>query len=109
MSMRVLILTFLALGVSGCGKQRQSTPGPNSAAANESPASTESNGLSAAQTAAQLSELTQAVRKYAAEQRRVPQNLEELVAKGYVSQIPFAPTGKQYVINKNLQVTLVGR
>ncbi len=64
---------------------------------------------SEAQIAATLGELTQAVRKYGAEQRSVPKTLEELVAKGYLSRIPPAPAGKGFAIDKNLQVYLVNR
>jgi hypothetical protein len=59
-----------------------------------------------ARTASLLGELTQAVRKYGVEKRRVPKTLEELVASGYLSQIPQAPAGKKFAINKNLQVYL---
>ena len=53
-----------------------------------------------------LAELTQAVRKYAAEQRRAPTTLEELVPGGYLSRVPEAPTGKHFAIDKKLQVYL---
>jgi hypothetical protein len=56
-----------------------------------------------------LGELTQAVRKYGVEQRRVPKDLEELSAQGYLRQIPSPPCGKKFVITKNLQVELVDR
>ena len=61
------------------------------------------------QTEALLKELTQAVRKFSVEQRRVPKNLEELVANGYLPGVPSAPAGKQFAIDKSLQVTLVKR
>jgi hypothetical protein len=51
-------------------------------------------------------ELTQAVRKFGAEQRRVPKTLEEVAAGGYLSRIPQAPAGKKFAIDKNLQVYL---
>ncbi|PYI84468.1 MAG: hypothetical protein DME26_13230 [Verrucomicrobia bacterium] len=65
-----------------------------------------SAGAEEAQIAAVLNELTQAVRKYGVEQRRVPKTLEELVAKGYLSRVPEAPAGKKFAINKDLQVYL---
>ncbi|HEV8542042.1 MAG TPA: hypothetical protein VGR78_06605 [Verrucomicrobiae bacterium] len=55
---------------------------------------------------ARLNELTQAVRRFGAEQQRRPQSLQELVDKGYLSSIPAAPAGKKFVINKNLAVVL---
>lgn len=58
--------------------------------------------------AATLGALTQAVRKYSAEKQRVPGNLNELVAAGYLKSIPAAPPGKSFVINpKRVEVILV--
>jgi hypothetical protein len=52
-----------------------------------------------------LAELTQNVRKYSAEQRRVPQSLNELVAAGYLKEVPAAPAGKAFFIDtKGLKV-----
>ncbi|MBI2949784.1 MAG: hypothetical protein HYY23_19305 [Verrucomicrobia bacterium] len=62
--------------------------------------------MNEAQIAAVLNELTQAVRKYSVEQRRVPKSLEEVVASGYWGRIPQAPSGKRFAIDKNLQVYL---
>lgn len=56
-----------------------------------------------------LAELTQAVRKFAVEQRAAPTTLDELVAKGYLDRIPPAAKGKRYAINKNLQVYLANQ
>lgn len=56
--------------------------------------------------AATLAELTQSVRKFAAEQRQAPKTLDELVAKGYLERIPAAPKGKEYAINQRLEVYL---
>jgi len=57
--------------------------------------------------AAVLGELTQVVRKFSVENRRVPKNLEELVANGYLTRVPQAPAGKKFAISKELQVQLV--
>lgn len=62
-----------------------------------------------AQVAATLKDLTQLVRKYSVEQRQAPKNLDELVAKGYLSQVPEAPAGKKFAIDKNLQVYVSDR
>jgi hypothetical protein len=37
----------------------------------------------------------------------VPKTLEELVAAGYLSQVPQPPPGKRFAIDKKLQVNLV--
>jgi hypothetical protein len=60
-------------------------------------------------TTSVLSELTQAVRKYAAEQKKVPASLDELVANNYLPSIPEAPAGKKFAIDKKLQVYLADK
>ena len=71
---------------------------------------TATNAISSGETpqpdfAAVLAELTQALRKYSAEQRRVPDSLSELVSAGYLQQLPAAPPGKAFVIDtKQLKV-----
>ena len=105
----------------GCGKQPAASPSatePPPAQAASSPTTPRPEPAAAAaatapadptQTTALLGELTQAVRKYSVEQRRVPKDLEELSAQGYLRQVPSAPSGKKFVITKNLQVQLVNR
>jgi len=58
------------------------------------------------QVAATLAELTQTVRKYGAEKQRVPKDLNELVAAGYLPGVPAAPVGKKFAINKQMEVYL---
>jgi hypothetical protein len=53
-----------------------------------------------------LAALTQAVRKFGLEQRRVPKNLEEVAVAGYLTAVPPAPPGKRFAIDKQMQVTL---
>jgi len=53
-----------------------------------------------------LETLTQAVRKYAAEMRVAPKSLDDVVAAGYLAQMPEAPPGKKFVIDDNLRVQL---
>ena len=115
---RILTAWLLALGV-GCGKQAASSAPPAEPMANPTAPTAESASAvprvessaaaDEAQTAAVLNELTQAVRKYSVEQRRVPKTLEEVLAKGYLSRVPPAPAGKRFAIDKNLQVDLVNR
>ncbi len=88
---RVLI-AFLVLVLVGCGKSP--------------PPSAPTGAADQAQLDLALGELTQAVRKYAAEQRRAPAALDELVTNGYLAAIPTAPAGKKFAINTQLQVYL---
>ncbi len=55
-----------------------------------------------------LDQLTQVLRKYSVENRRVPKSLDEVVAAGYLKEMPPAPAGKKFTIEpKKLQVVLV--
>jgi len=54
-----------------------------------------------------LAELTQALRRCSAEKREVPASLEALVSGGYIPQVPQAPAGKAFVVDrKNVRVIL---
>lgn len=95
----ILIFASVFLWV-GCGNN---PPEPTS------PVPAQSSGASApsadAGLANLLAELTFAVRKFGAEQRRVPASLNELVAAGYLKTVPQAPAGKKFVIDtKELKV-----
>ena len=117
MPARFLVICLAALWV-GCGKQPASSPYPAEPKTDpaghpaDAPAAATQTEPSArapddAQMAAILDELTQAVRKYSVERQIVPKNLEELVAKGYLTHVPQAPAGKKFVISKELQVQLL--
>src|SRR5262245_61331940 len=118
MSARLLMACLLATWI-GCGKRPTSSPPPPEPAAARDVAPTNpSTGENApaamtpvdeAEIAAVLNGLTQAVRKYSVEQRRVPKTLEEVAANGYLSRVPQAPAGKKFAINKDLQVYLANR
>ena len=59
---------------------------------------------------AMLDKLTQVLRRFSVEHRKVPQALSELVAAGYLTAIPAVPAGKQFSIDKKtLQVVLSNR
>ena len=58
--------------------------------------------------AAALAELTQALRKYSFEHQRLPKSFSEVVAAGYVKDMPPAPAGRRFEIDpKTVQVVLV--
>jgi hypothetical protein len=109
-NLRYLALIAVLL-VGACSKKEENVESP--AAANSSPvvaASPDSpTATAAAETAssdALAAELTQVVRKYAAEKQRAPKSFDELVAAGYLPSAPSAPGGKKFAIDKNLQVYL---
>src|SRR5262249_54496964 len=61
-----------------------------------------------ANTTAVLAQLTQALRKFSFEHRRVPKSFSEVAGAGYVSAMPQAPPGKQFAVDvKRVEVVLV--
>jgi competence protein ComGC len=98
--MRLLLL--LCVLWIGCGKSDSSRQ--NSRAATNSVGATGAN--SEAQIATELAGLTQKVRRYGMEQQRAPKSLDELVAAGYLKEVPQPPDNKKFAINKNLEVYL---
>jgi len=86
-SVAVLVTGFCVL-LPACGKQADSA----SVTAVNSP---------------EVLALTQQVRRFSLEKRRLPQNLEELVTVGYIKSVPTAPTGKKYAIDANRAEVIV--
>lgn len=56
-----------------------------------------------------LASLTDAVRKYSVEKRRVPADLNEVITAGYLQGVPPAPAGKKFAINSRREVELVNK
>lgn len=112
------LLLLLILGISiGCGSKSHSDPDAGvapemnrpSAPAESAPLKSEAENGPDEEMSAVLSQLTQVVRRYGMEQRRVPKGFEELVAAGYLERVPEAPGGKRFAINKSMQVILLDR
>jgi hypothetical protein len=100
---RLLVILAFCLVFTGCGPQasQKSAPSPDHAEKSSTAAAPEQD------LTAVLSELTQALRKFSAEQRRVPKSLDELVSAGYLAQVPAAPPGKAFVIDtRDLKVAV---
>jgi hypothetical protein len=96
MYQRSIAVFALGLLLAGCGKS-----GVDKEAVQEKPAVNASTNVAAPEEdmGPVLAELTQVVRKFSAEQRRVPQSLDELVSAGYLKQQPTPPAGKQFFID----------
>ena len=100
----LLFLTFLTLSLFCIGCSRNSSAPPT---ASTTPQAETSAVAAEAGLANVLTELTQALRKFSVEQRRVPASLNELVAAGYIKNPPQPPPGKTFRIDaKNVQVIL---
>jgi hypothetical protein len=108
----ILAALFTVLLLTACAKKEQdpvSEAPPSQVNTGTAAPIAEASGATAIDTTsteAKAAELTQAVRKYAAEKQRAPKSLEELVAAGYLPVAPAAPAGKKFAIDKNLQVYL---
>lgn len=94
-------LVGLCAGPLGCG--------PSSRSSTTAPPAADASDRAGDEITRLLGELTQLVRKYSAEQRQPPANLDDLVAKGYLNEAPAAPAGKRFVITRSLQVELANR
>ncbi len=97
------LLPAVVICLLGCGRHHSPASSSSGSTGSVEAASSQER------TGALLAELTQAVRKYSAEQRQVPQSLDELVAKGYLTTVPPAPSGKKFAISKKLEVYLADR
>lgn len=94
------------LWVACSKKAEQGTETPPAPAETLAVESAAGVAVDANKVATTLAELTQVVRKYGAEKQRVPKDLNELVAAGYLPGIPAAPAGKTFAINKQMEVYL---
>jgi hypothetical protein len=64
-------------------------------------------GAASPELAATLTDLTRAVRRYAAEKQKAPASIEEVVAAGYIKQLPEIPAGQKLVLQpKRLEIVL---
>jgi len=119
---RLVLPSLMAVLFTGCGKSPESSrPAPVSATApaqdakpapgaEQTAAAVAPSDASEAALNAALMELTQAVRKYSFEHQRVPKTVGEVVAAGYVKNMPQAPPGKKFEIDaKTVQVVLVNQ
>jgi hypothetical protein len=105
---RLLLLAFI-MAWFGCGKKTASTPPVAGEAAAASEGNSGAGAGDQATLVATLNDLTQTVRKYAAERQRAPKSLDELVTDGYLTGIPQAPAGKKFALGKNLQVVVISQ
>ena len=94
----ILSVSFL---FTACSKREESTVVESPALSAEPVVKGDS-----AEMTATLGELTQVVRKYGMEKQKVPKDLQELVAAGYLPQVPSAPAGKKFAIDAKMQVYL---
>ena len=134
MTRRLILGSAIAVLLFGCGKRPETSAsapasgahagqsdaaasaagqpgaadGSEKAAPNATPTALARSDLSGAELSAALVELTQALRKYSFEHRRLPKTFSEVIAAGYVNNMPPAPPGKKFEIDpKTVQVVLV--
>jgi len=81
---------------------------PGAASAGSAASTVARAGATDSESAAALGELTQALRKYSFEHHRLPKAFSEVVAAGYVKNMPQPPPGRKFEIDpKTIQVVLV--
>jgi hypothetical protein len=119
---RWIAMALAALLFAGCGKKSESpAPAPATQPAVE-PAPADQTSAMDSNTAPALVQpvqadmgpvldrLTQVLRKYCFENKRLPATFDEVVAAGYVKDMPQAPAGKKFAIDpKKVQIILVNQ
>ena len=99
-----LLFCGLLLG-AGCGKEPDATPPPPATppAATADPVDSANPrsvvGVSESIPAAHFSQLSQALLTFRRDKNRAPKDWQELLATGYLKQMPKAPPGKRYTFN----------
>ena len=112
-----LLTAILVFASTGCGKKDsavETAPTPATTQSSTAPAPTPVAKTAPAAVAVEnptdLDTLTQALRRYSMERRKVPADLNEVIAAGYLKGMPAAPAGKKFGINtKRLEVILVNK
>ena len=114
MTPRLILPYAMVLLLTACGRHSENSPSAPAPAAEpgksaaDAPAGIARSEASGAELAAALGELTQALRKYSFEHQRLPKTFNEVVAAGYVNNMPQAPPGKKFEIEpRTVQVVLV--
>lgn len=119
--MRWMVVSGIALLAIGCSKKpavvdaAQVPPAAVASVDSKEAASPggqaiEVPGAAARDPTADLDALTQALRKYSIEHRVLPKTFAEVVAAGYVKNLPAAPPGKKFEIDpKSSRVALVNQ
>jgi hypothetical protein len=121
--LRLSFVGALAVLAGGCGKTDQpasepsaevavaaenSAPVPGQPAA--SPPPLQPVEINTTDLTATLDALTQVLRRYCVEQKRIPKSFSEVVAAGYVRSMPAAPAGKKFEVDqKTTRVVLVNQ
>jgi hypothetical protein len=100
MKQTLLLPLALAFTLIGCGDSSNQTGGSTNAASSGSPITAPVDYLNSAAKAKQSMEKTvdvtsinKAIELFNAQEGRFPENLDELVAKKYLAQIPTPPFG----------------
>jgi hypothetical protein len=106
MNISPCVVLGLTLLLAGCSKQEKTTAAGTNQAASGNPITAPVDYLGAVAKAKKVSEkviettsINQAIQLFYAQEDRFPKDLQELVAKHYISAVPPAPAGTQWVYN----------
>jgi len=105
----ILILLVAVLFLTGCGeKSSTSASGTNSATSSSNPLDAPGNYLKAVADSKQsavktvdVTSIKKAIDMFNVDQGRNPRDLQELVEKKYLPQVPAAPFGSKLVYDAN--------
>jgi hypothetical protein len=102
----------LVFGLTACNRPDTQVPlatsdAPPAPAAPTTPAVPDGPAIAEADISAVLEEMTQALRKFSFEKKRLPTSIDELVTAGYLGTKPTAPGSKHFAIDpKEARVVL---
>ena len=110
--MKIVLSLGLSVMLVGCGKPAAPAPESTPSSTFKVTVPVDTNGatqpitMSEPDISATLTRLTQTLRRFAAENRRVPKSLDELVSAGYLPELPTPPGGKRFVFDEELRVSV---
>jgi hypothetical protein len=106
----------LVLGMTACNRPENQAPAATTkaptaptaeTAAPTTPTVPDGPAIAEADVSAILDEMTQALRKFSFEKKRLPASIDELITAGYLGAKPTAPGGKRFAIDpKEARVVL---
>lgn len=122
-----LLCCLLCVGLmiaTGCRKRREAAkpvepatpipaapvqPDASSAVPTPAPPPAGTPQVAASVNVQHFNQMSEALLKFRRDKNRAPQDWQELMATGYLKQLPTAPPGKRYVFDRSLNVRIVNQ
>jgi len=93
-------------GAPAVASSGPATPAPPAPAASVNPAP---SGNAQPIPVQHFNQLSEALLKFRRDKKRAPKDWQELIATGYLKQMPEPPPGKRYVFDRSLNVQVVNQ